>query len=235
MEHAFQDIEGHARRSSQQVVELERELATARATEKASLDNAMMAVFDTKDRLIDRAERRAREIQDEASKEASALLAEAADSRGRESELESRLVDMERELVRNRADGERLRMQLNDAHANLDQLETTTTVDLTSLQAQLKHEQQQTTQLRAAAREVDFIRRDFEHKLAQAQEKAMHAEAEAEAIRAEFESLQARLAGEGSSDESRVVYERPSDVTDYEFAVATLAEAEYSERLSKAI
>ena len=51
-------------------VELERQLTAARATERASLDNAMMAVFDVKDRMIDRAERRAREIQDEADKSA---------------------------------------------------------------------------------------------------------------------------------------------------------------------
>jgi DivIVA domain-containing protein len=68
LEHAFQDIEGHSRRTSQKVVELERDLAAARATEKASLDNAMLAVFDVKDRVIDRAERRAREIEDEAGK-----------------------------------------------------------------------------------------------------------------------------------------------------------------------
>jgi cell division septum initiation protein DivIVA len=235
LEHAFQDIEGHSRRTSQKVVELERELTRARSTENDSLDNAMMAVFDVKDRLMDRAERRAREIQDEAGKQASVLLAGAVEARGREPELESRIVDMEHELVRNRADNERLRMQLNDAHTTLDHVESTTTVDITSLQAQLKHEQQQTTQLRAAAREVDFVRREFEHKLAQAQEKAMHAQAETEAVRAELESLQASLTGEDSADQGRVVYERPSEVADYEFAVATLSDAEYAEGLSEAI
>ena len=234
LEHAFQDIEGHARRTSQKVVELERDLKTARATEKVSLDNAMLAVFDVKDRLIDRAERRAQEIQEEAGKTASELLAEAAVARGREPELESRIADLEQDLVRARADGERLRMQLNDAHTTLDHIESTTTVDITSLQAQLKHEEQQNAELRAAARDVDWVRRDFEHKLAQAQEQAMHARAEAEAVRAELEALRATTV-ESTEDEGTVVYERRGEVADYEFAVAAMTDVEYPERLTEAI
>jgi hypothetical protein len=63
----------------------------------------------------------------------------------------------------------------------------------------------------------------------------MHAQAETEAVRAELESLQASLTGEDSTDQGRVVYERPSEVADYEFAVATLSESEYAEGLSEAI
>lgn len=235
LEHAFQDIEGHSRRTSQKVVELERELSAARSTEKASLDNAMMAVFDVKDRMMDRAERRVREMRDEAGKQASELLAEVARSRGREPELESRITDLEHELVRDRADSERLRMQLNDAHATIDQIESTTTVDITSLQAQLKHEQEQNAELRAAAREVDFVRREFEHKLAQAQEQAMHARADAEAVRAALDNLREKMVGQPTTDAGRVVYERAGEISDYEFAVATYADGEYDEQLSEAI
>lgn len=235
LEHAFQDIEGHARRTAQRVVELERDLKTARATEKASLDNAMLAVFDVKDRMMDQAERRAREIRDEADKEVSSLMAEAAASRGREPELESRISELETELVRSRADADRLRMQLNDAHTTIDHIETTTTVDITSLQAQLKHEQAQNAELRSAAREVDWVRRDFEHKLAQAQEQAMIARADAEAARAELEAFQQGLAATLSEQNGTVVYERPGDIADYESAVAALDSDDRAERLSQAI
>ncbi len=229
LEHAFQDIEGHARRTSQRVIELERDLNTARATEKASLDNAMMAVFDVKDRLLDRAERRAQEITDEAGKTASSLLANVEATRGREPQLEKRISDLEQELVQSRADGERLRMQLNDSHNVIDQLEATTTVDITSLQAQLRHEQEQNAELRAAAREVDWVRREYEQKLAEAQQTSMHAMAELEKIRA---ALDAQLTGDQEAP-GTVVYERTSDLDDLEF-VATATTTE-EQRLSQAM
>lgn len=219
LEHAFQDMEGHSRRTSQKVIELERELKAARTTEKASLDNAMMAVFDVKDRMMYRAERKARELQEEAGKAASQLLAEASAARGREPELEARITELEQELVTNRANSERLRMQLNDAHATLDRLESTTTVDITSLQAQLKHEQEQNAQLRAEARDLDFVRREFEHKLATAQEQTMRARAKAEAIAAELEQLMNGDTEAAPAETGRVVYERPDDLADYEFVV----------------
>ena len=233
LEHAFQDMEGHSRRTAQRVVELERNLSTSRATEKASLDNAMMAVFDVKDRMLDRASRKAKEIEDQADKTVSTMMADVAASRGREPELEARISNLEQELVRSRADGERLRMQLNDAHTALDHIETTTTVDITSLQAQLKHEQEQSEKLRVEARDVDFLKREFEHKLAQAQEKAMHAQADAEAARAELESVRENLAGPAPSTDTNVVYERADAVADYEFAVAAFEDL--SEELRKAI
>ena len=235
LELAFQDLEGHSRRTAQKVVELERDLNASRMTEKASLDNAMLAVFDAKDRMMGRALRRAREIEDEAGKTASSLLAEAVAAKGREPELESRISKMEQELVRSRADAERLRMQLNDAHATIDHIESTTTVDITSLQAQLKHEQQQNAELRSAAREVDFVRREFEHKLAQAQQQAMRARAETEEVRAELETLRTHRSETDTAQQSNVVYERPSDVADLEFAVAAMSETEYDEGLSEAI
>ncbi|MEA2001460.1 MAG: DivIVA domain-containing protein [Actinomycetota bacterium] len=235
LEHAFQDIEGHSRRTSQKVVELERDLKAARATETVSLDNAMMAVFDVKDRMMDRAERRVREIEDQAGKEASSLLAEATAARGREPELESRIRDLEHEMVRDQANTERLRMQLNDAHTTLDQLEATTTVDITSLQAQFKHEQQQTADLRAESREVDWVRREFEHKLAQAQQQAMHARADAEVLRAELEARRADSSAPLEEEtEAQVVYQRQGDVADYEFAMAAMEDESY-ERLSEVI
>ncbi|MCP3995729.1 MAG: DivIVA domain-containing protein [bacterium] len=231
LEHAFHDIEGHARRTSQRVVELERDLSAARATETASLDNAMMAVFDVKDRMLDRAQRRANEIQDEAGKTASSLLADVQAARGREPELESRIGTLEHELVRARADGERLRTQLNDAHTVIDSLESTTTVDITTLQSQLDFEQQQNAELRAAAREVDYVRREYESKLAQAQQLAMHARAELEVIRAELDS---RGIAATTSEEpaGTVVYERSSASDDIDFIAASGAA---EEGLSQAI
>ena len=130
-----------------------------------------------------------------------------------------------------RADAERLRMQLNDAHTSLDHVETTTTVDITSLQAQLDHEKRQNDELRKAARDVDWVRREFEHKLATAQEKAMRAQADAVAARAELEALKAQP--EDETDAGNVVYERAGDIADYEFAVASLETS--NEALRKAI
>lgn len=230
LEHAFQDIEGHARRKSQRVVELERDLAAARATEKASLDNAMYAVFDVKDRMIDRAERRAREIEEEASRNASSVLAEANAARGREPELERRISTLEHELVRSRADGERLRVQLNDAHTLIDELETTATVDITTLQAELKNQQAQNAELRAAAREFDYMRREYEDKLAAAQQLAMHARAELETITAE---MQQRSASASITNDpvGTVVYERGSEVEDLERLMDTLEQSQISQAI----
>ena len=233
LEHAFQDMEGHSRRAAQRVVELERDLTAARATERASLDNAMLAVFDVKDRMLDRASRRAKEIEDQADKTVSSMMAELSKARGREPELEARIANLEQELVRSRADTERLRMQLNDAHTALDHIETTTTVDITSLQAQLKHEQHENEKLRSAARDVNWIKREYEHKLAQAQEKAMHAQADAEAVRAELEGLGKRPEAPQSEDDTNVVYRRADEVADYEYTVAAFEEL--SEELRKAI
>ncbi len=222
LEHAFQDIEGHARRTSQRVVELERDLSSSRATEKASLDNAMMAVFDVKDRMLDRAERRAREITDEAGKTATSLLAEVESARGREPELEARIGNLEQDLMLAKADGERLRTQLNEAHTAIDRLESTATVDITSMQSQLRHEQEQNHELRMAAREADLLRREYEQKLAQAQQAAMHARAELEEIKA---ALSAQITEEQTETTGTVVYERSSEVEDYEFVVGADEEA----------
>lgn len=211
LEHAFQDIEGHARRTSQKVVELQQDLKTARATERASLDNAMMAVFDVKDRVLDRAERRAREIEDEAAKTATSRLAEVEATRGREPELERRISGLEHELVRSRADAERLRMQLEDAHATISELETTTTVDITSIQGQLQDERSRTAELRAAAREFDYVRREYEEKLAKAQQAAMLARAELEALRATDTELEP-----AATASATVVYERRDHLEDLE-------------------
>jgi cell division septum initiation protein DivIVA len=228
LEHAFQDIEGYARRTSQRVVELERALAAARATEKASLDNAMLAVFDVKDRVLERAERRAREIEDEAGKTASSLIAEVEAARGREPELERRISGLEHELMRSRADGERLRTQLEDAHAAIDRLETTTTVDITSMQAELQQKRQQNAELRSAAREFEYVRREYEEKLARAQQIAMHARAELEVIKAGLGTEAHQSEAEVSS--GTVIYERGSDVD----ALEMLAPVEEEIRLSRA-
>lgn len=227
LEHAFQDIEGHSRRTSQKVVELERDLAAARATEKASLDNAMLAVFDVKDRMIDRAERRAREIEDEAGKVASSLLAKAETARGREPELERRISSLEHELMRSRADGERLRMQLEDAHSAIHTLETTTTVDITTLQSELVHERQQNAELRSAALESDYFRREYEDKLAKAQQTVMHTRAELEVIKAQLDAAAVEQVDEAPV--GTVVYERRDDVDDLDLLTAAVNEAQISQ------
>ena len=122
-------------------------------------------------------------------------------------------------------------MQLNDAHSVIDSLESTTTVDITSLQAQLQHEQRQNTELRAAAREVDYVRREYEHKLAQAQQLAMHARAELEVIKAQLDE---RLGKAEKTEEptGTVVYERSSAVEDLDFMVASSAD---DQRVSQAM
>jgi len=229
LEHAFQDIEGHARRTSQKVVELQRDLAAARTTEKASLDNAMLAVFDVKDRVLDRAERRAREIKEEAGKTASSLLARAEASRGREPELERRISSLEHELVRSRADGERLRMQLDDAHAVIDTLEAATTVDITTLHSQLVDAQRQNEELRTVVREFDYLRRAYEDRLAKAQQTAMHTQAEIEVLQTELAAQTDESADHISS--GTTVYERTSDLDDLEALVTAAEQAITSEAM----
>ncbi len=82
LEQAFRELEGHARRTAQRVGELERDLSKARATEKVSVDNAMMAVFDAKDRILERARRKADEIEEHARSEATKIKAAALTEAG---------------------------------------------------------------------------------------------------------------------------------------------------------
>jgi cell division septum initiation protein DivIVA len=77
LEQAFRELEGHARRTSQRVADLERDVSEARASEKVSVDNAMMAVFDAKDRILERARRKADEIEEAAYSDASRIKAAA--------------------------------------------------------------------------------------------------------------------------------------------------------------
>lgn len=226
LEHAFQDIEGHSRRTAQKVVELRRDLTAARATEKASLDNAMLAVFEVKDRMLDRAERRAREIEEKAGTTASSLLAGAEASRGREPELERRISTLEQELMRSRADGERLRMQLNDAQSAIDSLENATTVDITTLQSHLVAAQQQNDELRTAAREFDYLRREYEDRLAEAQQTVMHTRAELEILKAQLEGESDEPAGDMPT--GTTVYERGSDLDDLEALMGAAGQARTS-------
>ncbi len=82
LEQAFRELEGHASRASQRVGELERDLSKTKATERVSVDNAMMAVFDAKDRILDRARRRADEIEEEAHGEAGRIRESALTEAG---------------------------------------------------------------------------------------------------------------------------------------------------------
>ena len=90
-------------------------------------------------------------------------------------------------------------------------------------------------ELRAAARDVDWVRRDFEHKLARAQEQAMVARAEAEAARAELEAFQRGLAETLTEESGTVVYERVSDVAEYETAIAAMDADNYLDAIEQAI
>jgi hypothetical protein len=85
--------------------------------------------------------------------------------------------------------------------------------------------------LRVETRDVDFLKREYEHKLAQ--EKAMHAQADAEAARAELEAVRESLAEPAPATDANVAYERADAVADYEFAVAGFEDL--SEELRKAI
>jgi DivIVA domain-containing protein len=77
LEAAFRDLEVWANATKQRLSEVEGELEKAKAVEDQSVDNAMYAVFDAKDRIIERARAKARQIEEEAMRNASKMSAEA--------------------------------------------------------------------------------------------------------------------------------------------------------------
>lgn len=63
---AFREFEEYAARLKQELAEAKIEMARLEASEQASIDGAMIAVFDAKERIMERARLRAQEIEDEA-------------------------------------------------------------------------------------------------------------------------------------------------------------------------
>ncbi|MDJ0954084.1 MAG: DivIVA domain-containing protein [Acidimicrobiia bacterium] len=110
LEQAFRELEGHARRTAQRVGDLERDLTKARATERVSVDNAMMAVFDAKDRILERARRKADEIEEEAHAEAGRIKAAALTSTGVPAgELDAARAQADEIIAAARREADRLR------------------------------------------------------------------------------------------------------------------------------
>ncbi len=63
---AFRDLEEYATRLKRELEEARLEIGRLRAAEQESVDNAMLAVFDAKDRIIQAAMERAQQIEDQA-------------------------------------------------------------------------------------------------------------------------------------------------------------------------
>lgn len=63
---AFRDLEEYAARLKQELTEAKNAIKRLEAAEQESIDKAMLAVFDAKERVMDRARQKAREIENEA-------------------------------------------------------------------------------------------------------------------------------------------------------------------------
>ena len=63
---AFCDLEEYAARLKRELKEARRQITRLQAAEQESIDNAMLAVFDAKDRIIEAAMQRAQEIEEQA-------------------------------------------------------------------------------------------------------------------------------------------------------------------------
>ena len=155
LEQAFREVEGHAKRTSQRVGELERDLSKARATERVSVDNAMMAVFDAKDRILERARRRADEIEEEAHAEAGRIKAAALTGAGgvdgaEVGELAAARAQADEIVAAARREADRLRLDAqNDAAEDLE-------AELAATTAQLRRAYDDTS---SAREELDAARR----------------------------------------------------------------------------
>ena len=63
LETAFRDLEARSKRAKVQLAEAEERLNASQAESDGSVDNAMFAVFDAKDRILEKARRRAEQIE----------------------------------------------------------------------------------------------------------------------------------------------------------------------------
>ncbi len=222
LEQAFRELEGHAKRTSQRVGELERDLSKARATERVSVDNAMMAVFDAKDRILERARRKADEIEEEAHAEAGRIKAAAITGSGGADgvgggELEAARAQADEIVAAARREADRLRRDMQtDAAADLE-------AELAAASAQLRRAHADTA---SAREELDAARKrivelesgeegsgsgDLEHRFAEleshlnaAKSDIEHLEGELEARDHQVGALQAAVtAADGALGESK--------------------------------
>lgn len=152
LEQAFRELEGHSRRTAQRVADLERDLSKSRATEKVSVDNAMMAVFDAKDRILERARRRADEIEEQAHAEASRIKAAAiaGDGGAPAGELEAARAQADEIVAAARREADRLRQETDGK--GTEELEA----ELAATAAQLRRAHDDTS---AARKELDAARK----------------------------------------------------------------------------
>ena len=199
LEQAFRELEGHARRTSQRVGDLERDLSKARATERVSVDNAMMAVFDAKDRILDRARRRADEIEEEAHVEAGrireAAITDAGGAGGPAAgEIAAARAQADEIVAAARREADRMR---NDAASDVtEDLEA----ELAALSAQVRRAHDDTA---AVKEELDTARQrivqlesevgsgpseDLEQKFAELEGHLVTAKAEADQLRQDLEA-----------------------------------------------
>ncbi|MCH8985268.1 MAG: DivIVA domain-containing protein [Acidobacteria bacterium] len=77
VEVAFTDLERHAHDASARIRDLERQLESMKAAESKTMDNALYSVFDAKDRILDKARRRAEKVESQAQERAAELVQEA--------------------------------------------------------------------------------------------------------------------------------------------------------------
>ncbi|MGA9598315.1 MAG: DivIVA domain-containing protein, partial [Acidimicrobiia bacterium] len=156
LEQAFRELEGHSRRTAQRVAELERDLADARATEKVSVDNAMMAVFDAKDRILERARRRADEIEEQAHSEASrikaAVVADVGGGEGGGREIAAATAQADEIVASARREAERIRREAEGGAGRDRDLEA----ELDAATAQLRRAHTDTA---AAKEQLDAARK----------------------------------------------------------------------------
>ncbi len=77
LERAFRDLETWSQKAKIQLADAEERLSESKADTDGSVDDAMFAVFDAKDRILDKARRRAEQIENEALEEAEEIKARA--------------------------------------------------------------------------------------------------------------------------------------------------------------
>jgi len=202
LEQAFRELEGHSKRSSQRVADLERDLSKARATEKVSVDNAMMAVFDAKDRILDRARRKAAEIEEEAHAEASRIKSAAiSDTSGGDAHAELMSARAQAEEVVAAAQREAERIRVDAAAAVNEDLEA----ELAATSEQLRRAHADTA---AAREELDAARKriveleggaggsqpsDLERRCAELETHRAAARSDAERLEAELAERDAQI------------------------------------------
>ena len=77
VEENFQDLERWTSTLRQQLTDAERMLAESRSAEAGAVDTAMVAVFDAKDRIIERASAEAARLKEQSEIEVAALKNDA--------------------------------------------------------------------------------------------------------------------------------------------------------------